>query len=165
MNLELLNYELKITNHGILMLYLNIQQPYRRSQPVKKLFKRRKIQFKYRQYRLRILGFETVRRHFYFLLLNNSDKSFMYKKVFSNCFSLTKKDIQNYSLQILFKKMQRLRKRGCLTTLLRFFKLAFQPTKKHLAFYKNMFVENKFQRSGIISHRLIKMRQNLLKAK
>ena len=93
MNLELLNYELKTTNNGILVLYINIQHLYKRPTKVKTLHQQAPYHRKFVRYRAKILGFATYFKFFTFLILNKKKKSIYTKS--NGIIVLTKKDIHH----------------------------------------------------------------------
>jgi len=160
MNLELLNYELKTTNNGILVLYINIQHLYKRPTKVKTLHQQTPYHRKFIRYKARILGFATYFKFFTFLILNKKNKSIYTKS--NGIILLTKKDMHNWLIRVLVKKPRCLIKTSCLTTFLRQAKLTFQPfVKKYKIynFYKNLYLNTKRTSSFLP---LYKTKTNLL---
>lgn len=64
MKMELVNFELKTTNNGVLILYLNMIYSYKRELTVKKLYRKSPFEFRYNRYMLRLLGFPTYWKFF-----------------------------------------------------------------------------------------------------
>lgn len=102
MNMEIINFELKTDNTGILMLYLNIQKQYRQRFSIKG--RSRLLQNSYRRSKkyAKYTGFFTYQRTFRYLKLKKkrNKKGSISKQISKQKgFALKKRDIKNLTLR------------------------------------------------------------------